>query len=784
MIRRSRRKRAESESQFKGSAEMAGIDLGELHRFALNACRRMVGQHEVNKPLLSLILRLIGREGRSAFVESLGPILDIRPVKILRAVDDDEDDLDQRPTTLGELLEAMEHDMGKDLLGESDTHDISPESYPFGFVEDESRISPWQLGDMVAREIDRAEDPDEAEAKIEALLRKFLDEALGRTSSQPEHEKLSELSNAFNLPLTSQQVLLLFLAYGQIPALEAFCDKHCISDWPRLIATACGSSLEKTQKVLADDGPLIRNGILHREDNDVPPYYSLARPVVDYLTGLGSKPLAEHFVRADTGPTFPTDSFPVTSEDLHVLQSLVSGDKPRNILLHGLAGTGKTECVRALIAAAGKKSYFVESGNEGKPKERRVALAGGATLSLPAESVLVVDEADSLMNTDEMFAREGVDKGWINQFMDDSTAIIVWISNHIGSVPTSIRRRFDYSLEFKAFTRVQRVTMWDQVLVGTPLESVVDAAMRERLATVYKANAAGISTAIDTASSIVADPPEPGATEKLLELFLRRHQELVTGKEPRRAARVADNYRPDMLNLDVDARAIERSLRQASVARGLGDDNARVNLLFWGRPGTGKTEFARHLASRLDMQLIAKTGSELLDMFVGQTEKLIAAAFEEAAREEAILFIDEADSFFTDRSTAVRSWEITQTNELLQQMENHKGILICCTNFLHGLDKAALRRFDWKVEFKPLDEARLLATYQEYFGKGRGPLTSAEQHRLTTLDGVTFGDFRAVVGKFRFEAPESLDHDALITALEKEVAYRKGDGGGKKLGFR
>jgi SpoVK/Ycf46/Vps4 family AAA+-type ATPase len=170
-------------------------------------------------------------------------------------------------------------------------------------------------------------------------------------------------------------------------------------------------------------------------------------------------------------------------------------------------------------------------------------------------------------------------------------------------------------------------------------------------------------------------------------------------------------------------------------------------------------------------------------MYVGNTEKLIRAAFEEAARDDAILFIDEADTFFTDRAGAHRSWEVSRTNELLQQMEQHDGILICCTNFLHGLDKAALRRFDWKVEFKPLDQSRLLLTYQEYFGQDRPPLNEAQHLQLSRLEGTTFGDFRAVVGRFRFAAKESLTHDTLIEALASEVAYRKGDGSGRKLGF-
>ena len=782
MVRMRRRKRAKSDTQFKGPAVVGGIGLGALHRFALTACRRLIGQHDVNGPLLSLVLRLIGPQGRASFVETVAPIFDVRPAKILTAVDDEESD--DKPTTLGELLHALEEDLGVDVLGDSDSHDAPPEFFPLGFISDEKRVSPWQLGKMIMVELERAEDPDEAEVQVERMLSKFVDEALASAGGETEHREMAELADAFGLNEAAEQVILFFLAYGQIPTMESFCDEHCLSDWSRLIATACGTSLEQTQKILADDGPLMRSGILHRQDNDVPPYYSLARPVVDFLTGLGGKPLAEHFVRVDKEPTFAVDSFPVAPDDLQVMQALVNGDKPRNILILGLAGTGKTEFTKSLISAAGKKICFVETGKDGKPQERRVALAGGATLAQPSESVLVVDEADSLMNTDDAHRTEGVDKGWINQFMDGSQAIIIWIANRVSSVPASIRRRFDYSLKFKAFTRVQRVNMWNQVLSGSPLENIVDGEMRERLAAAYEANAAGIAAAIDATASIVPAEVTQEDVEKLLGQFLLRHQELVTGKAPRKPRLVGDNYRPDALNLSGNRKAIERALSLATKTRSSGDTETRINLLFWGRPGTGKTEYARHLAAMLDVQLIVKTGAELLSMWVGETEKLIAAAFEEAEREEAILFIDEADSFFTERSTAARSWEVTQTNELLQQMENHKGILICCTNFLHGLDKAALRRFDWKIEFKPLDEARLLTIYHEYFGDGRPTLSTSQRGRLTAMSGVTFGDFRAVVGRLRFEKASALSHDILIAALEEEVSYRKGDGDGKKLGFR
>ena len=81
----------------------------------------------------------------------------------------------------------------------------------------------------------------------------------------------------------------------------------------------------------------------------------------------------------------------------------------------------------------------------------------------------------------------------------------------------------------------------------------------------------------------------------------------------------------------------------------------------------------------------------------------IAKAFSEAEQKGAILVLDEVDSFLQDRSGAYHSWEVTQVNEMLTQMESFQGIFIATTNFMTNLDKASIRRFDMKIEFKPLN---------------------------------------------------------------------------------
>ena len=74
-------------------------------------------------------------------------------------------------------------------------------------------------------------------------------------------------------------------------------------------------------------------------------------------------------------------------------------------------------------------------------------------------------------------------------------------------------------------------------------------------------------------------------------------------------------------------------------------------------------------------------------MYVGQTEKNIANAFKEAKNKKAVLVFDEVDSFLQDRSSANRSWEISQVNEMLVGMESFNGVLSLQPTFVKALIK-------------------------------------------------------------------------------------------------
>ena len=121
--------------------------------------------------------------------------------------------------------------------------------------------------------------------------------------------------------------------------------------------------------------------------------------------------------------------------------------------------------------------------------------------------------------------------------------------------------------------------------------------------------------------------------------------------------------------------------------------------------------------------------------------------FREAGREQAVLLLDEADSFLRDRRGARQAWELTQVNEMLMQMEAFQGIFIASTNLMDSLDEASLRRFDAKVRFGYLDAAQaraMFAALSGSLGLSDDPADADALALLRTASHLTPGDFASV----------------------------------------
>ena len=208
-----------------------------------------------------------------------------------------------------------------------------------------------------------------------------------------------------------------------------------------------------------------------------------------------------------------------------------------------------------------------------------------------------------------------------------------------------------------------------------------------------------------------------------------------------------------------------------------------MNVLLYGPPGTGKTEFAKFAALEIGRPLICKRGSDLLSMWVGGTEQNIRETFREAEEEGAILFIDEADGLIAERSKAQRSWEVTQVNELLSNMEEFKGILICATNFKKNLDSASIRRFNLKIEFDYLDSNGKDVFFKRVLGELSGKeLEASDVATLERIENLTPGDFKVVRQKYSFMPREIITNISLLSSLQAE-ATSKNEVKSGRIGF-
>jgi len=127
-----------------------------------------------------------------------------------------------------------------------------------------------------------------------------------------------------------------------------------------------------------------------------------------------------------------------------------------------------------------------------------------------------------------------------------------------------------------------------------------------------------------------------------------------------------------------------------------------VSALFTGPPGTGKTMAASVIANTVKMELYRVDLSQIIDKYVGETEKRLEKIFEQAEKSHCILFFDEADAVFGKRSElsdARDRFANTQVSYLLQRIEAFDGIVILASNYWKNIDEAFTRRISYIVEF-------------------------------------------------------------------------------------
>jgi replication-associated recombination protein RarA len=189
-----------------------------------------------------------------------------------------------------------------------------------------------------------------------------------------------------------------------------------------------------------------------------------------------------------------------------------------------------------------------------------------------------------------------------------------------------------------------------------------------------------------------------------------------------------------------------------SPLRVLIESDQLTSVVLWGPPGTGKTCLGHWIARQLEIPVSIKRASDIISPYIGTTERNLARAFETARSDKALLLIDEVDTFLQDRTRAHRSWEVSQVDEMLTQMEQFPGIFIASTNIEQGLDPASLRRFDLKVHFdylRPNQVQKLLQRHTSQLALGHP--TPKQLNEAATLSNATPGDFANTARQHHFQ---------------------------------
>jgi AAA+ superfamily predicted ATPase len=307
-------------------------------------------------------------------------------------------------------------------------------------------------------------------------------------------------------------------------------------------------------------------------------------------------------------------------------------------------------------------------------------------------------------------------KVFTNRLFENNPIPAIWTINDAKLLDESIIRRMALAIEMPIPPAKTRERVWHRVLAKNTLslpETDIKVLSQLDISPAVVDNAARVAKQI-------------GGRIEDFQFATQGIVKAISGHLPKPKPVQATPFCPELIRTDTNLERITRQLKLTG--------RKDFSLCLYGPPGTGKSAFVRHLAETLELPVVMKRASDLLGAYVGNTEKSIAKAFQEALDKEAFLIFDEADSLLGDRRYAVRNWEVSQVNEMLTWMENHPLPFACTTNLMDRLDQAPLRRFTFKCHFDFLGEEQLRLAFERFFGvtvtPGQVTGMSADPRRL------------------------------------------------------
>ncbi len=506
-------------------------------------------------------------------------------------------------------------------------------------------------------------------------------------------------------------------------------------------------------------------------------------------------------------------------------------DPPKGVLLHGPPGTGKTLIAKAVANEI--DAFFTDiSGPEimsryyGESEEQLRSVFEDATENAPA--VVFIDEIDSIAPKRDETSGD-VERRIVAQLLslldgieERGEVVVIGATNRLDAIDPALRRggRFDREIEVGIPDRDGREEIFEVHTRGMPLSEEID--LSEYAVDTHGFVGADIEQLAKEAAmralrrvrpnlDLEADTIDAAALEAI-RIENRDFQHAMSSVDPSALrevfVEVPDTSWDEVGGLETTKERLRETIQWPLAYSPVFDElhlSAANGVLLYGPPGTGKTLLAKAVASEAQSNFISVKGPELLNKYVGESEKGVREVFEKArSNAPTVVFFDEIDAIAAERgsggdASGVQERVVSQLLTELDGLEELEDVVVIATSNRPDLiDDALLRpgRFDRQIHVPIPDEqarreifavhtahrsigddvelARLAGRTQGYVGADVQAICreAAMEAAREYVDGVTPSDVDDGVGTITVTA-EHFDHAIKSTSSSVNQAIKR-----------